>query len=58
MMSSFIHRMLRGASKQEHGQAVTEYAFMLAMLLMLVGLMTLVGLHIYHGLDWVSSTIH
>lgn len=58
MTSIFIHRMPEKASAQECGQAVGEYAFLLGMLLMLVGLMTLVGQHIEHGLSWVASTIH
>ena len=53
-----INDVPRELSRRETGQAVAEYAFMFAMLLVLVGLMTLVGLHVNRGLNWIGSTIH
>jgi hypothetical protein len=45
-------------SNREKGQAVAEYAFMLGMLLIMVGLMTSVGVYLRHGFAWVASTLH
>lgn len=49
----------RGTSvpRSEEGQAVTEYAFLFAVLLALLGIMTAVGVHVNFGLGWIASQI-
>src|SRR5690242_16770524 len=42
---------------REEGQAVIEYAFLFAVLLTLIGIMTAVGVHVNFGLNWIASTI-
>lgn len=44
-------------SHGEKGQAVVEYAFMLGMLLIMLGLMTSVGVYLRHGFTWVASLL-
>ena len=48
----------KGPCPRESGQAVAEYAFLFAMLLVLVGLMILVGRHVNAGFNWIVSILH
>lgn len=54
----YTHDVPTRSSGAEQGQAMAEYATMLAVLLGLLALLTAIGIHVSQMLDWISSNMY